>query len=135
MGTAAMSYAEVVEGIRAAMAAYAQALDDGRTEDIVASFCADGVVEIPGLGAHQGHDAIREAFSGLKPRLPQRHVVVNTLVTEWNEHEAAAVSDLLFLQKGESGWAVQLVGRYNDTLQHRDGAWRFQRRTMEFVSS
>jgi len=128
-----MTYAEVVEGIRAALAAYAQALDDGRTEDIVATFCADGVVEIPGSGTFEGHDAIRDAYSGLKPRAPQRHVVVNTLVTDWNDHEAKAVSDLLFLIKGESGWAVQLVGRYNDTLQNREGIWRFQLRTMEFV--
>jgi uncharacterized protein (TIGR02246 family) len=135
MSTAAMSYADVVEGVRATMAAYAQALDDGRTEDIVATFCSDGVVEIPGLGTHQGHDAIREAFSGLKPRLPQRHVVVNTLVTDWSEAEAAAVSDLLFFQKGESGWSVQLVGRYTDALEHRDGAWRFRQRSMEFVNS
>jgi hypothetical protein len=133
LSTAAMTYAEVVEGIRAVMAAYAQALDDGRTEDIVATFCVDGVVEIPGSGTFEGHDAIREAYSGLKPRAPQRHVVVNTLVTDWNDHEAKAVSDLLFLQKGESGWAVQLVGRYNDTLQNREGMWRFQLRTMEFV--
>jgi SnoaL-like domain len=135
MSTAANGYADVVEGVRAAMAAYAQALDDGRTEDIVTTFCADGVVEIPGSGTHEGHDAIRKAYAGLKPRVPQRHVVVNTLVTDWNEHEASAVSDLLFLQKGESGWAIQLVGRYEDTLVHQDGAWRFRKRTMEFVIS
>ena len=84
-------------------------------------------------GTFEGHDAIREAYAGLKPRAPQRHVVVNTLVTDWTDHEAKAVSDLLFLQKGESGWAVQLVGRYNDTLRNLDGTWRFQRRTMDFA--
>jgi len=131
---AAMTFADVVEGVRAAMAAYAQALDDGRTEDVVATFCADGIVEIPGSGTFEGHDAIRNAYAGLTPRLPQRHVVVNTLVTEWDDHHANAVSDLLFLQKGESGWAVQLVGRYRDTLRHDEGAWHFQRRTMKFVS-
>jgi hypothetical protein len=131
---AAMTFEGVVEGVRAAMAAYAQALDDGRTEDIVATFCADGVVEIPGSGTFEGHDAIRGAYAGLKPRLPQRHVVVNTLVTDWDDHQAKAVSDLLFLQKGASGWAVQLVGRYDDTLRNDEGGWRFQRRTMKFVS-
>jgi hypothetical protein len=86
------------------------------------------------LGAHAGHDALRTAYEKVKPRVPQRHVVVNTLVTEWDEHNAQATSDLIFLLKGDGGWAVQLVGRYHDTLRNDDGAWRFQRRVAEFVS-
>jgi hypothetical protein len=126
-------YSQVVEGIRATLAAYAQALDDGRTEDLVATFCPDGVIEIPGMGTHEGHDAIRQAFSGWTPVKPQRHVVVNTLVTDWTDHEATAVSDLIFLLKGESGWGIQLVGRYDDTLHHDDGRWRFHRRVTSFL--
>ena len=56
------TYADVVEGIRATIAAYTHALDDGRTDDIVATFCADGVVDIPGMGTHAGHDALRVAY-------------------------------------------------------------------------
>lgn len=134
MSTVATTYAEVVEGVRAAIAAYAQALDDGRTDDIVATFCADGGVEIPGSGTFEGQDALREAYGGFEPRSAQRHVVVNTLVTDWNSHEAKAISDFVFVQKGKSGWAIQLVGRYHDTLQNVNGVWRFQRRAMEFVS-
>ena len=57
------TFAEVAEGVRATIAAYTQALDDGRTDDVVATFCPDGVCEIPGLGTHQGHDALRRAYS------------------------------------------------------------------------
>ena len=64
------TYAEVVEGIRATIAAYTQALDDGRTDDVVATFCPDGVCEIPGMGTHEGHDALRTAYAGWKPRGP-----------------------------------------------------------------
>ena len=64
------------------IARYAHALDDGRTDDVVATFCPDGVSEIPGLGTHRGHDALGEAYSRWKPQSPQRHLVVNTLVTE-----------------------------------------------------
>src|SRR5450755_455206 len=122
------TFADVVEGVRAAIAAYTQALDDGRTDDVVATFCPDGVCEIPGMGTHVGHDALRVAYSGWKPRRPQRHVVVNTHVTDWNDHEANAISDVIFLLLGDSGWAIQLVGRYRDTLHHDDGTWRFHRR-------
>jgi len=128
-----MNYADAAEGIRATLAAYAQALDDGRTEDIVATFCPDGTIEIPGLGTHEGHDALRQAFAQWAPKRPQRHVVVNTHVTGWSDDEARASSDVLFLLKGKDGWAVQLVGRYYDDLHYADGSWRFHRRTAEFI--
>lgn len=127
------TFAEVAEGVRAAIAAYTQALDDGRTDDVVATFCADGTCDIPGLGAHEGHDALREAYARVAPRRPQRHLVINTLVTEWNEHEARATSDVVFILQGRAGWAIQLVGRYHDTLHCDGGTWRFHRRAAEFV--
>jgi hypothetical protein len=58
---------------------------------------------------------------------------VNTLVTECDDHEAHAISDVVFLLQGDAGWNVQVVGRYHDTL-HRDGnGWRFHHRRGEFV--
>jgi hypothetical protein len=125
--------ADVAEGVRTAIATYTQALDDGRTDDVVATFCADGVVDIPGLGAHEGHDAIRAAFAAVEPKSPQRHLVLNTLVTDWDDDRANAVSDLVFAVKGERGWAIAMVGRYHDTL-HRDGdIWKFHHRRGEFA--
>ena len=130
---AEVTFADVAEGVRATLAAYTQALDDGRTDDVVATFCADGSVEIPGLGTHAGHDALRAAYAQWTPRRPQRHLVLNTHVTSWGAHEAVAVSDVVFLLQGRDGWAVQLVGRYHDTLRCDGGAWRFHRRRAEFV--
>lgn len=133
MGTGP-SYAEVVAGVRASVGAYAQALDDGRTDDVVALFTTDGSCDIPGLGAPEGRTALHAAFDKVKPRVPQRHVVVNTVVSDWDEHNATAVSDLIFLVKGEGAWSVALVGRYHDVLRNDDGTWRFVRRVVEFVN-
>ncbi len=127
-------YAEVAEGVRRAIAAYTQAMDDGRTDDIVATFCPDGSVEMPGMGNHSGHDELRVAYDKWKPRRPQRHLVVNTLVTDWDDDEAHAISDVIFIMAGESGWAIQVVGRYHDTLHHDAGTWRFHRRVAEFLT-
>lgn len=124
------TFAEVAEGVRATIARYTQALDDGRTDEVVATWCPDGAFELPGTGTFEGHDALREAYEGWKPVRPQRHLVVNTLVTDWSEHEAVAVSDVVLILKGESRWSVQYVARYHDVLHHRDGAWRFHRRTV-----
>ena len=128
----ASTFAEVAEGVRAAIAEYTQALDDGRTDDVVATFCPDGVSEVPGQGTFEGHDALRSAYAQWAPQRPQRHLVLNTLVTDWSTDSATAISDVVFLCLGRAGWAVQLVGRYHDVL-HRDGdRWRFHRRTTTF---
>ena len=129
-----LTFADVAEGVRATIAAYTLALDDGRTDDVVATFCPDGTVDIPGLGAHEGHDALREAYTRVVPRRPQRHLVLNTLVTDWSDHEARATSDLVFLLLRDEGWAVQLVGRYEDVLHHDHGTWRFHRRVGTFLT-
>lgn len=125
--------AEVAEGVRSAIAAYTQALDDGRTEDVVATFCENGSCDIPGLGRHEGREALRRAYARWKPRRPQRHLVFNTLLTDWSDREATAVSDVVFLLRGESGWAIEVVGRYRDELRREDGGWRFLRRTAAFL--
>ena len=129
-----LTFADVAEGVRATIAAYTQALDDGRTDDVVATFCADGGCDIPGLGTYEGHDALRAAYEKWRPRRPQRHLVLNTLVTDWNEHEARAISDVVFLLQGDAGWAIQLVGRYDDTLHRVGDVWRFHRRAATFVN-
>jgi hypothetical protein len=128
------SRAEVAEGVRAALATYTHALDDGRTDDVVATFCADGACEIPGLGTHEGRDALRAAFSKWTPRRPQRHLVLNTVVTPQGDGGATADSDVVFLLLGDAGWKIELVGRYHDTLHLDDGTWRFHRRTATFVT-
>jgi ketosteroid isomerase-like protein len=130
-----VTYAEVVEGVRAALAAYTQALDDGRTDDVVATFCPDGVCDIPGMGLLEGHEALRAAYAGWTPRRPQRHLVLNTLVTRWSGDEADAVSDVVFILRGGSGWKIQLVGRYHDTLHNDSGTWRFHRRVAIFETA
>ncbi|MEI7999884.1 MAG: nuclear transport factor 2 family protein [Actinomycetes bacterium] len=128
-----LSFAEVSAGVHHALAAYTQALDDGRTDDLVATFCIDGGCDMPGLGVHEGREAIRAAYGRFTPRRPQRHVIVNTLILDWNDDEVTASSDIVFLLRGDGGWSVQMVGRYDDVL-HRDGSvWRFHHRRATFV--
>lgn len=125
--------ASVTAGVHAAIAAYAQALDAGRNDDVAELFVPDGVAEIAGMATFEGQDAIREGYAAFAPTQPQLHLVANTVVTSFSEDEATAVSNLAFFQRGESGWAVQLVGRYDDALRRHDGAWKFQRRVTTFL--
>jgi ketosteroid isomerase-like protein len=118
----------VAVGVRAVLGAHTQAQDAGRTDDVVALYTPDGVLELPGADPIEGHDALREAFKGWAPAQPQLHLVTNTVLTSWTDEAATAVSDVAFLQRGETGWAVQVVGRYDDTLRRHGGEWRLQRR-------
>lgn len=127
------THAHAVNDIRDIIAAYAQALDDGRTDDVVATFCPDATVSLPGTDVIRGHDAIRAAYAAMTPRRPQRHVVTNTVVSEVDDHTAKATSDVLVLGRGEAGWVVHLVGRYTDDLRLIDGGWRFAARSLQFV--
>lgn len=130
-GSDAARDAEVAEGVRATIARYTHALDDGRTDEVVATFCEDGVFEMPGLGTFEGRAALHDAYSGWLPRRPQRHLVLNTLVTPSSATTADAVSDVVLIVAGSSGWSVQFVARYRDALRVTDGEWRFARRTVE----
>ena len=118
----------VVAGVRAVLGAHTRAQDAGRTDDLVALYAPDGVLELPGMDPIEGHDAIHAAFKGWEPTRPQLHLVTNTVVTSTGEDEARALSDVAFLQRGETGWAIGVVGHYDDTLRRQDGTWLLHRR-------
>jgi ketosteroid isomerase-like protein len=130
----AITFADVAEQVRALLAALAQAQDDGRTEDLIALYAEDGIVEVPDLGTFKGAPALRNAFANWAPAVPQRHIVANTLVTDWDGGLAKATSDVVLVQRGESGWAVTTVARYHDTFRNNDGTWALARRAMEFTA-
>jgi len=120
------------EAVRNTIAAYAQALDSGRTEDIVGTFTPDGVSEIQGVGTFSGHDELRAGYTRMAPTAPQLHLVGNTVITSAAPDEVTAVSNVLFVRRGESGWTTHVVGRYADTLRPIDGQWRFSKRVTTF---
>jgi ketosteroid isomerase-like protein len=127
-----VTYGEVIEGVRATIAAYAQALDDGRTDDVVATYADDGVFVMPGMGTFSGRSELAGAYAGWKPRAPQRHMVLNTLLTSWSPSGAEAVSDVVFVARGkDGGWSVQFVARYHDTFRPVDGRWLITHREVK----
>ena len=130
-----MSYADVVEGVRAAIARYTHALDDGRAADVVATFVDGGVFDAGAIGTFEGHDALLGAYESFKPRRPQRHLISNTLLTDWNEAEANATSDVVFTVHNGQAWVIGVVGRYDDQLRNIDGEWKFVRRTATFLDT
>jgi hypothetical protein len=130
--SAELSYGDVFAGVMSAIAKYNHAIDDGRTDDAVATYCSDGSCDIPGLGAAQGHEALRAAYTLVEPKVPQRHMVSGTHLTDWSADKASAVSDFAFLIKRDGVWGVLLTGRYTDELCRDGEVWCFHRRVGAF---
>jgi ketosteroid isomerase-like protein len=119
-------------GVRAAVAALSRAQDAGRPDELVALYTDDAVLELPGTEPVVGAAALREAFASWVPKRPQLHLVGNVLVRPAGPGEATALSDVAMMQRGESGWAVLIVGHYEDTFRLQDGTWKLHRRSTTF---
>ena len=127
------TYAEVFAGVYTTVAAHAQAQDAGNTDGMVALYTPDAVLEVPGMGVYQGTDAIRAAYDDWKPKGLQRHMPVNIVITDWDNEQARATTDVVFVAQGDSGWAVQIVARYYDEFRRGGEKWLLSRRADEFV--
>ena len=114
------------------LAEYNHAVDDGRVDDVLATFTPDASIEFP-VGSHRGTDELRAAYESWVPQAPQRHFVTNTRVLDVTETTARAISDFAFMVKGDKGWATYVVGRYDDELVNDGTRWRFARRTSVFL--
>jgi uncharacterized protein (TIGR02246 family) len=127
------TYADVFAGVYATVAAHSQYQDAGDTDAIMALYTPDAVLEVPGMGVYQGAAAIRAAWDECNPKRLQRHLPVNIVITGWDEQEARATTDVVFLALGDSGWSVQIVARYHDVFRPAGGRWLLRRRADEYV--
>ena len=95
------SFAEVFAGVYTTVAAHSQHQDAGNTDGIMALYTPDAVLEVPGMGVFEGADAIRAAWDDWKPKGLQRHMPVNIVITDWNDEEARATTDVVFIAQGD----------------------------------
>ena len=127
------TFADVFAGVSTTVAAHTQYQDAGDTDGIMACYTPDAVLEVPGMGAYEGADAIRDAWDAWKPKGLQKHMPVNVLITGWDEQQARATTDVVFLAQGDSGWTVQIVARYHDVFRRAGEAWLISRRADEYI--
>ncbi len=127
------TYADVFAGVYTTIATHAQAQDAGNTDAMVALYTPDAVLEVPGMGAYAGVDAIRAAYDDWKPKGLQRHMPVNVVITDWDDEQARAATDVVFIAQGDSGWTVQIVARYLDEFRRDGDKWLLSRRADEYI--
>lgn len=111
------------EEIRRTLAAYHQAGDRGRMDDLVATFTEDGVLELS-TGSHEGRAAIRAAFSGIggqgspRPAFVQHHLTTSSIEVE-GPSRASGVNYFLVM----SPIGVDHCGRYADRYRAAGERW------------
>jgi 3-phenylpropionate/cinnamic acid dioxygenase small subunit len=121
---------EVHEQVRRTLAAYCQAVDDGRFDDVAACFAAGAVVDVMGEQV-RGRSAIRDWLEAAMP--PERrgvHVVANVVIDVTSAGAADVSSDFLFFASGTLGMKVTASGRYLDRFVVEDDRWVIAARTI-----
>jgi ketosteroid isomerase-like protein len=119
------------EAIRELVAAYADAADGGRFDELAGLFTADGVLETPDRVEHRGRAAIRAFFGGTgaalvgattAPRI--RHHVSNLRIAVTGADDATGAAYFFVVtERGPDHW-----GRYRDRYQRTADGWRVAHR-------
>jgi len=127
------TFGEVFAGVYTTVAAHSQHQDAGNTDAIMALYTPDAVLEVPGMGVFEGAAAIRAAWDDWKPKALQRHMPVNVVITDWDEAQARATTDVVYIAQGDARWSIQIVARYQDVFRPVDGKWLIARRADEYI--
>lgn len=124
------------EQIRDTLARYTWSGDTGRADDLAATFCADGVLEIRDRPSLRGRTEIARFLSDLtagvagsaradsKPIV--RHILTNVQFTELTSDQARVRS--YFTVVTDIG--LDHFGRYRDVLVPAEGTWLIKQRSV-----
>ena len=119
---------EDIEAIKKLKARYCSVCDDDHNPaEIIKLFAEDGIWEGAGVGAHQGHAAIRALFQGFQQRISfSQHNVMNPNI---EVHGDTAKGTWYFLgpftmRKGNR--AMWLAARYEEDYVRVGGEWKFK---------
>lgn len=123
------------DAIRRMLVECSMLLDAGDWDGWAEHYDEDGVHAVPAASFEvRGRGAIRRWMAATyRWANTGRHIVTNPLITIDGDR-AEAVSEVVFLVRGDDGPEVGLVGRYHDVLRKTD-RWRFERRESRFDES
>lgn len=124
-----IQYLEDVQAITQLRAAYCQALDDGRWDDLTATFIPEG--RFNGLSMVRGHQGMLEFFPGLQDTISSWWHFSSNETVEIDGDTATGSTWLLqpCVVDGESQLAA---GRYEDQMVRTASGWKFQERKVRF---
>lgn len=120
---------EDIEAIKKLKARYCRACDDNHNATEIANlFAADGIWETEGIGAHQGHAALRALFLRFQKEISfSQYFAMNSII---EVHGDTAKGTWYFLgpftfRDGNRAW--WLSGRHEEDYVKVNGEWKFKR--------
>ncbi len=119
---------EDIEAIKQLKAHYCHICDDMHNPDRIASvFAEDGIWEGGDFGTAQGHQAIRDLFSGFREQISfSQHNIMNPIITVTGDRATGSwyiVGPWDFVKDKQNVW---MTLRYDDDYVKIDGEWKYQ---------
>ncbi|WP_156297503.1 nuclear transport factor 2 family protein [Mycobacterium paragordonae] len=124
------------EQIRDTLARYNWSGDAGRVDDLAATFCVDGLLEIRGARSLSGRSEIAgflrgvtadvATTAGANNRPVVRHILSNVLFVELTAQRAHVWSYFTVVTRV----GLDHLGRYRDVLVPAEGTWLIKQRTV-----
>jgi uncharacterized protein (TIGR02246 family) len=117
--------------VEAAMARYAETLRSGTPAEVARCYTGDGELQLPGLAALHGREAIEAFLAPMSASIEVEQVTVRTtwleidgtIASQWGEYEQVA---------GEKGKPKQTYkGRYSALWHREHGQWLLERLMMQ----
>jgi uncharacterized protein (TIGR02246 family) len=117
-----------VVGVQDLFAQYAHRIDGRDFEGFGQLFTADADYSLAG-NQQQGRDAIKAFMRSVMTNPGGAHIITNVSMRSAGDGTVAAMADYLLTRRPEpdAPFAVIGVGKYDATVVHDDGAWRFAR--------
>ena len=112
--------------IRELVARYNYAIDEGRPEEWVSTFVADGTFESTALGAHTGPEALHAFVTGYIAAVTGRHCT-SDFVIDVDGDEARSRCYLIAINNAGAP-IVSATAVYDDVLRRTPDGWRFVHR-------
>jgi ketosteroid isomerase-like protein len=117
--------------VQKVVAQYCQSIDDGRLDDIVALFAADGVLDVSSFGIRKkGREAVRAQFvQMLDPQTKGMHCTFNPVISV-SGSEAHGQFDYFWMSfKGQP--RIGIAGRYHVRLAASGQSWLIREMKVE----
>ncbi len=119
---------EDIEAIKQLKATYCDICDDLHNPDRIASvFAEDGIWESEAFGKAEGHEAIRDLFSGFKDQFSfSQHNISNPIITV----DGDRATGIWYIQGPwtltKDGKQIWMAARYDDDYVKIGGEWKYQ---------
>jgi hypothetical protein len=118
---------EDIEAIKKLKARYCSVCDDDHNpSEITKLFASDGIWEGDGIGAHQGHAAVRALFERFRDRISfSQHNVMNPNITVSGDRAKGTwyfLGPFTFRKGNRQMW---LAARYEEDYVKVNGEWKF----------